>query len=78
MVGVKEFFSTAAALLLTHLKPAFLEESHGFKHYEMVHLGEAAFASYSPQRSRFVAEQQQPAVQRRPSYGAPPMAFACY
>ena len=34
---------------------------------KMVHQGEAAFASYSPQRSRNAAEQQQPAVQQRPS-----------
>ena len=30
VVGVKEVYSTAAALLPSHLKPAFLEESQGF------------------------------------------------
>ena len=39
---------------------------------KMVHQGEAAFASYSPQRSRNAAEQQQPAVQRRPFQGEDP------
>ena len=29
MVGVEEVFSSSAAFLLTHLKPAFLEGSHG-------------------------------------------------